>query len=95
MRKPLTAKDVEWITRQFKHPKPMYLISELLRLCSPDVTQKFLRAALIRKQIVAARVGKGREHIVEYSRLMSIWPGFWWSARRAWTEARTATDDAA
>lgn len=93
MRKALTAHDVSWIHRQFKHPKPAYLIAELLRLCNSDVKQEWLRNQLIRKGLIPLKIGKGREHIVYYSRLKSLWPEFWSSARAAWVTATTRDED--
>lgn len=93
MRKPLTAQDVAWIHRQFKHPKPAYLVSELLKLCNPDVKIRWLRSKLAGKGVISPTIGKGREHIVYYAKLKALWPEFWGSARAAWTTATTAQDE--
>lgn len=93
MRKPLTAQDVAWISRQFKHPKPAYLVAELLRLCSQDVKHEWLRTKLIEKGVIAPKIGKGREHVVYYSKLKALWPAFWLSAKRAWTDALSRSDE--
>lgn len=83
----LTEKDLDWVRRQLAHPSPVYLVSEMARLCGPHVNHRRLRRMLIRKGVIRAKVGKGRGHLVERSKLKTFWPELWLSIRTAWQES--------
>lgn len=89
----IAAKERAWIARQIAHPAPVYILSDLRRLCGPNAKIRRLRRMLIRKGVLEQTVGKGRDHLVLFSKLTSMWPDLWHSIRRSWQEAEARLED--
>ena len=81
----LSTGDLAWVQEQLKHPAPIYLVSELVRLSGDKVTVRRMRRMLIRRGVIEGHL-LGKKALVSYSRLMALWPDLWWSIKRAWQE---------
>ena len=82
-----TPADLEWVKAQLAHPKPIYMVAELARLCGPNMKRYQLWRMLVRKGVVARRDQENRRaHMVPHSRLMAAWPELWWSIKTAWED---------
>ncbi len=68
-------------------PAPAYRIEQLVVLAGYRMTTRQLRRWLVRKGVVKEVERSKRQHLVETSRLMTMWPAFWSSLERAWSKA--------
>ena len=83
----LTPRDLLWVQQQLANPSPVYLVSELALLAGPSMQTRRLRRWLVSKGILKRSAGQRRNHLIPLARLMAMWPEFWLSVRRAWSEA--------
>lgn len=78
-----SAAELTWIRQQVEHPAPFYSVSQLARLCGPNVSHRWLRKTLRQKKVIKPNSKQGRDHIVEMSLLDALWPECWRSVVKA------------